>query len=866
MKKEKEVLVTEKIINETLDRIMADRFGRYSKYVIQQRALPDVRDGLKPVQRRILYAMYGLGLFSDKQYKKSARVVGDVIGKYHPHGDSSVYEAMVNMSQWWKMNLPLLDMHGNVGSIDNDPAAAMRYTEVRLSKISEFIIGDIKKDTVKFAPNFDDSEVEPTVLPSIFPNLLVNGSMGIAIGMATDMPPHNLGEIIDATIYRILNPHATFYDVVKFIKGPDFPTGGIIRGTKGILEAFDTGRNQKDKIRLFAKYTTYSKDKYKYIEITEIPYGVVKSKLVYDIDNIINNKDIDGILEIKDQSDREGINILITLDANASENSILTYLFQKTDLQVTYSYNNTCIVQNSPRTLGIVQLIDNYILHVKDIKTKTLIYDLEKYKLRLELVEGFIKVSEITDKVIEVIRKTEGSKAGVIENLINAFGFTKNQATAIAELRLYRLSKTDKEAYLNEKAELVAEIQRINLLLSDESKFNDFIIDQLSQLKLLFAKPRKTEIVEAEFDFSYNETDLVKEEMINIGLSRGGYIKRLSQRVVDSNNFETYNLKDDDNLIFFGKVNSINNLLIFTALGNYMIIPAYKIQESKWKDLGFHLSNFADFLLADEVVSILEINNWDSLIYIALGTKNGYFKKTLLQDFSVSRINRSYTAIAMEKGDKLVNATICNGSRDIVILTENGCVSRYSETDLAQYGPKAKGNKGVYLSLNDKVQAFSTTTADGLLALASNNGQIVKIKADKFPYVPKNIKGKPIFKDAKKFSVDSIAEITSDEATLIARDVLERSFIDEVKSYAVSTDSPRIYHIDVANPEKVAFNVKYFDQDYKAGEMIFSKERVQTEAKTLEQVRILEESATAAINALMEKINKNLEEDKKKNK
>ncbi|WLP85714.1 DNA topoisomerase IV subunit A [Mycoplasma seminis] len=863
MKKEQEKIVTEKIINETLDKIMADRFGRYSKYVIQQRALPDVRDGLKPVQRRILYAMYGLGLFADKQYKKSARVVGDVIGKYHPHGDSSVYEAMVNMSQWWKMNLPLLDMHGNVGSIDNDPAAAMRYTEVRLSKISEFIIGDIKKDTVKFAPNFDDSEIEPTVLPSVFPNLLVNGSMGIAIGMATEMPPHNLGEILDATIYRILNPHANFYDVVKFIKGPDFPTGGVIRGTKGILEALDTGRNQKDKIRLFSKYKIHSNGKNKFIEITEIPYGVVKSKLVFDIDTIINNKDIDGILEIKDQSDREGINILITLDLNASENSILTYLFQKTDLQVTYSYNNTCIVQNSPKTLGVVGLIDCYINHLKDVKTKTLIYDLEKHKLRLEIVEGFIKVSEITDQVIEVIRKTEGSKAGVIENLMNVFGFSKNQATAIAELRLYRLSRTDKEAYLAEKAELLDLIAKINLLLNDPNKFNDYLIDQLSQLKLLFATPRRTEIVEEEFDFSYNQTDLIKEEMLNIGISRGGYVKKFSQRVLDSNSLETYNLKDDDNLIYFGQVNSLNNLLIFTSLGNYLIVPAYKLQEAKWKDLGTHLSNFADFLLAEEVVSVFEINNWDSLLYVALGTKNGYFKKTLLQDFSVSRINKSYTAISMEKDDKLLNASICNGTRDVIILTENGCVSRYSENDLAQYGPKAKGNKGVYLSLNDKVKYFTTVDNNALVGFLSNDGQLLKIKSDKLPFVPKNIKGKQVFKDTNKFNITSISQV-DDSTTMLLRDVLERTFIDEVKPYPVSSESPRVYHINVANPDKAAFNIKYFEPDFKAGEMLFSKERTQAESKTLEQINILQESATAAMNALMEKINKSLEEDKKK--
>ncbi|QNM93624.1 DNA topoisomerase 4 subunit A [Mycoplasma sp. Pen4] len=853
----------EKIINESLDKIMSDRFGKYSKYVIQQRALPDVRDGLKPVQRRILFSMYGLGLFNDKQYKKSARIVGDVIGKYHPHGDSSVYEAMVNMSQWWKMNLPLLDMHGNIGSIDNDPAAAMRYTEVRMGKIAEWILNDIKKQTVSFVPNFDDSEMEPVVLPSIFPNLLVNGSMGIAIGMATNMPPHNLGEIIDATIYRILHPKAPFNDIASLIQGPDFPTGGVIKGDKGIYEAFELGQNQKNKILLFSKYEVYEKDKNKFIEITEIPYGVVKSKLVYDIDLIIQNKEIDGVLEIKDQSDRDGINILITLDQGANERSILSYLFQKTDLKISYNYNNTCIKNNSPKTMGIVELIDAYITHVKDVKTKTLFFDLEKQKLRLEIVLGFIKVSEITDKVIEVIIKSEGSKSGVIENLIKFFDFTKNQATAIAELRLYRLSKTDKEAYLLEKAELEKDIKRMQILLNNENEFNKFIIDQLSQMKLLFTTPRKTKVEEKEFDFSYDETDLIKEEMINLYISRMGYIKRLSQRVVDSNSLDTYALKDDDYLIYTNKVNTLNNLLILTNLGNYIIVPIYKIQESKWKDLGTYLSSFADFRVSEEIVSIIEVSNWDSLVYVNIGTRNGVFKKTLLKDFNVSRLNKAYTAISLAKDDYVVNATLTNGSKDIVIFTENGLASKYSENDVAIYSTKAKGNKGVYLSLDDKVRTFITVDPNGLINMISDDGQIQRFKASILPFIPKNIKGRPYNKSAKKFTISSVSEDVND-LNIIIKDQLGQTDIQEVKQYSVSSNEPRIYHLNADNPEKTSFNIYWSDKATKIEAIKFSKEQIMEDRKFIEEVKQTEAKTAKTISDILARINKNLEEDKKK--
>ncbi|WP_324672645.1 DNA topoisomerase (ATP-hydrolyzing) [Mycoplasma sp. 888] len=862
MKKNLEQKIADKIIRQSLDKIMDDRFGRYSKYVIQNRAIPEARDGLKPVQRRILYSMLGLGLTHDKPYKKSARVVGDVIGKYHPHGDSSVYEAMVNMSQWWKINHPLLDMHGNVGSIDNDPAAAMRYTEVRMSPVAEYVLGEIKKNPVKFAPNFDDSEIEPIVLPSLFPNLLVNGASGIAVGMATEMPPHNLNEIIDGAIYRITNPFSHFDEISKIVKGPDFPTGGVIKGNKGILEALEFGNNTKNKIRLFSKYTTSEDEKHKYIEITEIPYGVVKSKLVYEIDKIIKDKLIDGITEIKDQSDRDGISILITLNKNANERSILNYLLQKTNMQVIYTYNNTCILKNEPVTLGVIGLLDAYVAHVKDIKVKTLTYDLEKLKLRLELVEGFIKVSEISDEVIAVIRRSEGSKVGVIKNLIKEFGFTQNQATAIAEMRLYRLSKTDKQAYLNEKLQLEKDIKKISKLLIDPKAFDQYIIEQLMEIKVKFGTPRKTQIEDQEYDFSYEQTDLVKEEILNIGVSRAGYIKRFSQKVLDSNKIENYGLKDDDYLVFFGKVNSLHNLIFITAQGNYIVFPAYKIPEDKWKDNGTHLSDYVDIRVMDEIVGVFEVSDWNILSYIALATKDGYVKKTVLKDFEVSRVNKIYKAINIQKTDAVVNAVMTDGTTNAIIITEKGNVTKYSETELPQFGTKAKGNKGVYLSLDDKIATFTCVKSDQMVGILSTNGQIIKINSSKLPSVPKNIKGKPLLKDNKKF-IPYVCEPINDESVIYIKDDFEHTIIESVKSYGVSNDSARVYNIDVPSIYKMSFNVKYFDKDYAIAQNLFSQEQVKKEKDLLEKTDAVVSNVSKSLDDILRRIDELTKSTKK---
>ncbi|QKT05162.1 DNA topoisomerase IV subunit A [Mycoplasma sp. OR1901] len=805
--------IVENIINESLDKIMSDRFKRYSKYVIQDRAIPDVKDGLKPVQRRILYSMFVLGLDADKPYKKSARIVGDVIGKYHPHGDSSVYEAMVNLSQWWKSNIPLLDMHGNIGSMDNDPAAAMRYTEVRLSKVARYILNDLKKNTVAFVPNFDDSETEPSILPSIFPTLLVNGTKGIAIGMATEMPPHNLSEIIDATIELIKNPQISTKILMAYIKGPDFPTGGVIKGTAGIVEAFEYGQNKNERIYLYCNYKTYSEKNNQFIEINEIPFGINKSELVYKIDLIISNGDIDGVIDIKDRSDRNGINILITLDKDVNIDSVLSYLFTKTDLRISYSYNNTAIDNDQPKTLNLKQLLNGYITHVKDIKTKTLTYDLEKSQLRHEIVLGFIKVAEIPDQVIKVIRNSEGSKAGVIENLIKHFGFTNLQATAIAELKLYRLSKTDKVAYLNEKNELEKEIKRIQLLLNNEDKFNEFIVENLLLIKKEFGTPRKTKIEKNEFDVSYNQIDLIKEEDVYLGVSKLGYIKRFSEKTYESNNISTYYLKEDDNLMYYEKANTMHNLLIFTNYGNYAIVPIYKLNENKWKDYGTSLRDIVNLGPTEEVINVFEIKDWNSKLNVVLGTKNGYFKRTKLGDFEVKKLNKMYTAINLLNNDLLVNSYLSNDQNNITIITEKGLVSSYSELNISVQGVKAKGVKGVYLSLDDKVANFTLNNEEDTLIFISKDAKIVKMNSSQIPQISKSNKGKKII-DIKSFGNIIDLNILNNDKKIIVKTNDNRTYLDDLTPYKTSNKQQIIntdnYNVGIYKRKNCDYDLKSY--------------------------------------------------------
>ncbi|WP_425411727.1 DNA topoisomerase IV subunit A [Mycoplasma simbae] len=814
---------------------MADRFSRYSKYIIQQRALPDIRDGLKPVQRRILYSMSELGLFASKPFKKSARVVGDVIGKYHPHGDSSIYEAMVRMAQDWKMGKTLIEMHGNVGSIDDDPAAAMRYTEVRLQKISEYILGDLKKNTVKYAPNFDDSEKEPVVLPSIIPNLLLNGAKGIASGFATEIAPHNLNEIIDATIEKIKNPEINLETLMKYIKGPDFPTGGVIYGQQGILDAFAMGRG---KITLVSKYKISEDNKNKFIEISEIPYGVIKSKLVRDIDLLINSENISGLVDVKDMSDRDGISIIITLEKDANTETILNFLLQKTEMQVYYNINNVAIVDNSPRLCNLQQMLGEYILHVKDVKTKTLKFDLAKYKARLEIVEGFIKVSEISDEVIKVIRESENGKQGVIDNLVKEFSFTLNQATAIAELRLYRLSKTDKQAFVDEKNELEKMIERCNILLNHPSKFDQWIIELLKNIKQEFGTERKTTINSDEIKIKYDEADLVVAEEIFLSLTKHGYIKRFSSRVNESNSWDTFGLKEDDKVLFFGNANTTNNLLVFTNFGNYALIPIYKISESKWKEYGSHLSEFVELQPREEVVSVIEVDNFNNNLYIALISKFGQGKRVLLKDFFVSRNNKTFTAINLKDSDELVGAKVSNGYKDVLIVTNNGLCSLYSENDMQIYGTKSNGVKSCFLSGNDLVSAFVMVEKEDVIGLLTENAQLKLIKVANVAPVSKKHLGKPLFKQLKTKPYKVIeAEVVDQNTEIIARNDNLTIQIESVKDYRESSVNDGFSKLKAENIVSANFlqakSVKNFAVNYQ----VSYGESTQQEKKIIENAK-----------------------------
>lgn len=847
-----------KIVRENLDTVVADRFSRYSKYVIQQRALPDVRDGLKPVQRRILYSMYDLGLQHNKPFKKSARVVGDVIGKYHPHGDISIYDAMVRMGQEWKMGHTLVEMHGNVGSIDDDSAAAMRYTEARLSEIADYVIGDIKKNTVKFAPNFDDSEKEPVVMPVLIPNLLINGSTGIASGFATEMPPHNLNEILDAAIAKIKNPAIELSKLAKIIQGPDFPTGGVIYGTDGIYEAFERG---KGRITLASRYNVYSDNKYKYIEITEIPYGVIKSKLVHEIDLIVDSEEVAGLIEVKDQTDRNGINILITLDKNVNENVIVNYLFLKTQMRIYYNYNNVVIDNHTPKTMGISALLDAYLKHVKDVKVKTIEFDLIKHKARLEIVIGFLKVAKITDKVIEVIRKSEDSKQGVIDNLMSAFDFTLNQATAIAELRLYKLSKTDEHTFMFEKQELEEKIKQCELLLTNPDEFNNYLVSLFRDLKHKFGRIRRTSIEIEQINSSVNQEDLVKEEEVFLGISKFGYIKKVSKKTYESNLITTYGIKEDDNILFYDIASSLDKLLLFTNLGNYAYLPVFKVNESKWKEFGIHLSDFVDLSSGEEIVSVIKVSDFDVTNYVCMFTKKGQGKKVLLKDFDVSRFSKTFVAMKLKNDDELISAKLSNGLKDVLLITKNNFASLYSENDVPIYGLKSNGNKACYLANGDELVSFTVVKPNDSVALVSQSNKVRLINVSEISRVSKQNKGVSIFSKGRLNNAIVQCDPLLDETKLLLVNNQGQAHFEKIQNY-VKQASTKFINFDADDIRTISLISNYSsttnDNEFHSYEKESSDEN-QLMNKAIET----KNSIDLSIDEILSKVDELLKKDKK---
>ncbi len=694
-KETKEIL--QKINDYALEEIMGDRFGRYAKEIIQDRAIPDVRDGLKPVQRRILYGMYKGKNTYDNKYRKSARAVGDIMGKYHPHGDSSIYDAMVRMSQDWKMMTPYVDMHGNNGSMDGDSAAAMRYTEVRLSKIAGEILKDIEKDTVEMAPNYDDTELEPTVLPCKFPNLLVNGATGISAGYATDIPPHNLSEIIDATVLRIDKPKCTLDEILEIVKGPDFPTGGIACGKKEIRKAMETG---KGKVVIKSKYHLNTEKGKNQIIITEIPYEVNKAALVKKMNDIRIEKKIDGINEVIDSSSRGELIITIDLKKDANTELILNYLLKNTDMQITYSYNMIAIVNRRPMEVGIIDILDAYINHQKEVITRRSKFDLAHAKERFHIVEGLMKAISILDDVIRTIRASK-NKQDAIENLMKEYGFTEVQATAIVKLQLYRLTNTDIVSLEEELANLTKVIEGLEALLSDEKKLMKQIKKELLDIKKEYGVERKTEIVDEIEEIKIDQEALIPKEDVVVVVTKEGYVKRTPKRSYTSSNDEDITLKENDYIIGLYEMNTLDTLLVFTNMGNYLYIPVYELPDMKWKDMGKHISNVITIKDQEQIVYSMPVYDFEHKEVITIFSKNGMVKRSMLSEFKVQRYNKPIVCMKLKYDDEIVSVT-SSPYTEVFIATNNGYGLWYSASEIPVVGVKAAGVKAIKLD-NDYV-------------------------------------------------------------------------------------------------------------------------------------------------------------------
>ena len=776
--------VIKKIHEYSLEEIMEERFARYSKYIIQDRAIPDVRDGLKPVQRRIIYAMYRDHNTYDKQFKKCANAVGNVLGKYHPHGDSSVYEAMVRMSQDWKQNHILVEIDGNNGSIDGDGPAAYRYTECRLAKVSEELLRDLDKNTVEMAPNYSDTLMEPTVLPAKFPNLLVNGTTGISAGYATNIPPHNLGEIIDATILRIEKPNSTLEDVMELVKGPDFPTGGIVEGIDGIKDAFSKGRG---KVVVSSKYEfvkTKGKDQ---IVISEIPFEVNKQLLVKKIDDIRLDKKIDGISEVRDESDKDSnIRIVIDLKAGADKDLVLNYLFKNTDLQANYNYNNVTIVNRRPRLLGIIPILDAYIAHQRDVIKRRSEFDLATAKKEIHTLEGLVKALSILDEVIATIRKSK-NKADARDNLVKEYEFTVEQATAILDLQLYRLTNFDVTVLEEKLAKLRSAIELLNEILSNPKKLDSVIKKELKDIKKEYAVPRKTEIRSVAKEIKIDANDLIIKENVIVVLTHDGYLKKVSKKSYSSSD-EMTGLKPGDYVIDEYDTTTLNKLVIITSMGNYIYIPIHEIISCKWKDLGKHVSNYVSIHPDDEVIKSFVITENNHNEEIVMYSKFGMVKRTKLEDFIVSRYNKTFTSMKLKDKDSIVSADFVKEKN--IIITKTGYYLNYNIEEIPVAGTKASGVKGINLKDDEVISGIPFDDNDEYIAIFTNRNTAKRIKISELNSLSRAKRGSTLIKKVKSTPYEIInAFITnkSENIGIVGEDIniiksTDISIMDEVST------------------------------------------------------------------------------------
>jgi len=736
--------VINKIYEYSLEEIMGERFGRYSKYIIQDRAIPDVRDGLKPVQRRILYSMYKEKNTFDKPYRKSARSVGDIMGKFHPHGDSSIYDALVRLSQWWKSNTPFVDMHGNNGSIDGDSPAAMRYTEARLSKIASEMLKDIDKDTVIFAPNYDDSLLEPTILPARFPNLLVNGTTGISAGYATNIPPHNLTEVIDATIHRIDFPNSRLDTIMEIIKGPDFPTGAIACGLDGIRKAYESGKGKiiiKSKVRI---ETVKNKTQ---IIVDEIPYEVNKALLVKAIDDIRIDKKIEGIIEVRDESDRDGIRIVIDVKKDINTELLLNYLYKNTDLQISYGFNMIGIVNRRPKLLGLLDMLDAYIDHKREVTIKKNEFDLAHAEARMHIVEGLIKAISILDEVIATIRSSK-NKADSEANLVNKFAFTEKQAKAIVELQLYRLSNTDITELEAEMKNLGIIINTLRGILNDEEKLKSFMKDELRKIRNEYGTERKTEIRSEVTEINIDPTMMIPKEDVIAVVTKDGYVKRVSLRSYTSSKDEDTLVKEGDYVIGSYEVNTLDTLLLFTNLGNYLYLPVHEIPDAKWKELGKHISNIIPLKEGEELICSMPVYDFEKEIYITTFTKNGMIKRTLLSEYKLQRYSKPVVNIKLKDDDMVTNVSY-EPYKNVLITTNTGYSLIFSIDEVPVTGVKSGGVKSIKLKDDYVVSGLLIDDSYDYLTIITDKGTGKRIKLSDIERGVRARRGSAIIREVK---------------------------------------------------------------------------------------------------------------------
>lgn len=731
----------------SLEDVIGDRFGRYSKYIIQERALPDVRDGLKPVQRRILFAMHSSGNTYDKNFRKSAKTVGDVIGQYHPHGDSSVYDAMVRLSQDWKLRHVLIEMHGNNGSIDNDPPAAMRYTEAKLSQLSEELVRDINKETVAFVPNYDDTTLEPMVLPARFPNLLVNGSTGISSGYATDIPPHNLAEVIQATLKYIDNPDITVTQLMKYIKGPDFPTGGIIQGVDGIKKAYETGKG-KIVVRSKVDEETLRNGRQQLI-VTEIPYEVNKSSLVKRIDELRADKKVDGIIEVRDETDRTGLRIAIELKKDVNAEAIKNYLFKNSDLQIAYNFNMVAISDGRPKLMGIRQIIDSYLNHQIEVVANRTKYDLDHAEKRMHIVEGLMKALSILDEVITLIRNSKNKKDAK-DNLVAEFEFTEAQAEAIVMLQLYRLTNTDIVALENEHNELANLIKEYRHILDNHDALLQVIKSELTDIRKRFKSERLSSIEAEIAEIKIDKEVMVPSEDVVLSITRQGYIKRTSTRSFNASGVTEVGLKDGDSLLRYQTVNTQDTVLVFTNKGRYLFIPVHKLADIRWKELGQHVSQIVPLDDYETVVDVYNEQSFKDDAFYVLATRNGMIKKSNVSLFKTTRYNKPLVAMKVKDNDELINVIRLNEDQLISVLTHKGMSLTYSSEELSDTGLRAAGVKSINLKDEDFVVMTDVVDSDSSIIMATQRGAVKRISYKILQQAKRAQRGITLLKELKK--------------------------------------------------------------------------------------------------------------------